>query len=275
MKRYLFFTLFVLSFMLGIAAQDIILKTDGTEVRAKITDVSDSEVRYKKHGNLSGPAYVLPASEIFMITYENGEKDVFDRINSEISIRHINKPSDKPAPAARPAAPKYATANAVAKNEAAPSKATTPTAKRVQTANTGFSVTELGFELPSTAAGEKIYIGEAAFKNTAKAWVLFVLSADKKTIHHLKLYLEEVDIDNVRFGKIEVENSRVFPLTSTYNSFDIGSIQMKRLYISTSEATAQVGYIYEESHYSASTGRSSVTKHDLGESEVKFIVFNR
>jgi hypothetical protein len=75
----------------SIAAQDIILKVSGDEIRAKVEEISTRSVRYKKWSNLSGPSYQIAASDVFMIKYENGDKDIFtqDEETGEISIRTV------------------------------------------------------------------------------------------------------------------------------------------------------------------------------------------
>jgi len=60
-------------------AQDIITKTNGDEIRAKVTEVNIKEVKYKKFENPEGPVYTMSKSDIFMIVYENGDKDMFSR----------------------------------------------------------------------------------------------------------------------------------------------------------------------------------------------------
>lgn len=57
---------------------DVIFKKDGTEIEAKIINVSKNEISYKKISNLDGPSYILSVNEVFMIKYKNGEKDIFD-----------------------------------------------------------------------------------------------------------------------------------------------------------------------------------------------------
>jgi hypothetical protein len=59
-------------------AQDVITKKDGSEIRAKVTEVGVSEIKYKVFGNESGPTYTLPKSQIFMIVYQGGIKEVFN-----------------------------------------------------------------------------------------------------------------------------------------------------------------------------------------------------
>ena len=58
-------------------AQDIITLKSGEEIKALVQKVGVSEVEYKKFENPNGPTYTLLKSNIFMIKYENGEKDVF------------------------------------------------------------------------------------------------------------------------------------------------------------------------------------------------------
>ena len=58
-------------------AQDVIVFRTGDEVKAKVEEVGTSEVKYRKFENPSGPLYTKSKSEIFMIRYQNGDKEVF------------------------------------------------------------------------------------------------------------------------------------------------------------------------------------------------------
>ena len=58
-------------------AQDKIHKSDKTVIEAKVVEISDADIKYKKFSNLSGPSYIIPKKEVSMILYENGEKEVF------------------------------------------------------------------------------------------------------------------------------------------------------------------------------------------------------
>jgi hypothetical protein len=77
MKRYLLFTLCVLVFISGIAAQDTIILKTGDEIRSRVLEIGENEVQYKKFTNPDGPLYTLRTAEIFMIKFENGTKEVF------------------------------------------------------------------------------------------------------------------------------------------------------------------------------------------------------
>jgi hypothetical protein len=58
-------------------AQDIITLKNGDEIKAKVQEIGLDNVKYKKYDNQNGPVYTLMKSDIFMIKYENGDKDVF------------------------------------------------------------------------------------------------------------------------------------------------------------------------------------------------------
>ena len=78
MKRKLFLMLAFVFAVCTSNAQDIITKVDGEEIQAVITEVGTSDIKYKKFDNQNGPAYTMLKSEIFMIKYQNGEKEMFD-----------------------------------------------------------------------------------------------------------------------------------------------------------------------------------------------------
>ena len=61
----------------GLQAQDVIFKKNGDEIQAKVLKVTESEIEYAKWSNPKGPTYVLSLGNVFMVKYENGEKDVF------------------------------------------------------------------------------------------------------------------------------------------------------------------------------------------------------
>jgi len=68
---------------MSISAQDIILKNDATEIRAKVVKVGNDEIEYKKWENPDGPTYSVPTTDVFIIKYQNGSRDVIDRTNSK------------------------------------------------------------------------------------------------------------------------------------------------------------------------------------------------
>lgn len=63
----------------ALSAQDVITLKNGDEIQVKVTKVGDNEIEYKKWSNPNGPTYTKAVSEIFMIKYENGEKEVYNQ----------------------------------------------------------------------------------------------------------------------------------------------------------------------------------------------------
>lgn len=69
-------------------SQDILTKKNGDEIQVKVLEITNTDVKYKKWSNQDGPSYTLPKSDVFMIKYKNGEKDVF--ADRDIKIKEEN-----------------------------------------------------------------------------------------------------------------------------------------------------------------------------------------
>jgi hypothetical protein len=76
MKTIMITLAFTLSTMIGVS-QDIILKKSGDEIAATILEVGPTEIKYKDFGIEEGPILTILKSEIFMIKYKNGTREVF------------------------------------------------------------------------------------------------------------------------------------------------------------------------------------------------------
>lgn len=64
-------------------AQDVITKRNGEEVRGKVTMISPSELHFTPTDQIDSSAVKLPISELFMVKYEDGRKDVFETQNNQ------------------------------------------------------------------------------------------------------------------------------------------------------------------------------------------------
>ena len=80
MKQILFLAL--LFVCLSAKAQDVITTRKGTVIQAKVTEVTPSEVKYKRFDNLDGPNYTAKKSEIASIVYKNGTIDAFEEADT-------------------------------------------------------------------------------------------------------------------------------------------------------------------------------------------------
>ena len=58
---------------------DVIIKSDGTKIEAKVLYIELDVVKYKKISNLDGPTYSLNQDDIATILYSNGTVDVFQK----------------------------------------------------------------------------------------------------------------------------------------------------------------------------------------------------
>lgn len=77
MKRLLLIVTFFAGLCISAAAQDIISTKDGRRIEAKIIQVDDSNISYKRYSNPNGPTFTIPISQIESVKYQNGESDVY------------------------------------------------------------------------------------------------------------------------------------------------------------------------------------------------------
>ena len=55
----------------------MITKKTSEDIQAKVTEVTTTEIKYKRFDNQSGPTFTILKSDVLMIRYENGSKDIF------------------------------------------------------------------------------------------------------------------------------------------------------------------------------------------------------
>jgi len=68
-------TIFIFTFCFS---QDVITNKNGEDIQARILKVGTEEVEYKRYDNPDGPVFTMTKSDILLIRYENGTKDIFD-----------------------------------------------------------------------------------------------------------------------------------------------------------------------------------------------------
>lgn len=56
---------------------DLLVLRNGDEIEAKVTEISSSEVKYKRCNHLNGPTIIIDKNEVLFVKYSNGEKEVF------------------------------------------------------------------------------------------------------------------------------------------------------------------------------------------------------
>ncbi len=98
MKHILSTTMFLFSLCL-LHCQDIIVKTSGDEIQAKVTEVNINYIKYYKFGFSDGPVYTIDKNLVFMIKYANGTKDVFQKTTTAPQSENNNQAATNYSPA--------------------------------------------------------------------------------------------------------------------------------------------------------------------------------
>lgn len=76
MKHFLFLSI-LLSICGRLFGQDVIVKNDKSEIKAKVLEVDETDIKYKQFDFQNGPTYSIGKQEVFMIIYENGRREMY------------------------------------------------------------------------------------------------------------------------------------------------------------------------------------------------------
>jgi hypothetical protein len=77
MKKLYLITVTLLMGAGTVFAQDTIVFRNGDELKVKVKEVSDTELKYQLWNNQDGPMYTKRVSEIFMVKYKGGYREVY------------------------------------------------------------------------------------------------------------------------------------------------------------------------------------------------------
>src|SRR4051812_47852142 len=67
---------FLLTNLSALKAQDVIFLRSGEEISSNVTEVNPNEIKYKKTDNPDGPVYTALKTDVLLIKYKNGTKDI-------------------------------------------------------------------------------------------------------------------------------------------------------------------------------------------------------
>ncbi|MCL2411401.1 MAG: hypothetical protein FWC97_07135 [Treponema sp.] len=133
------FMLFLMAGVWSVAAQDLIILRDGSVIEARVTEISQTEIRYRRFDFLDGPIFVIPAANVLSIRFEGGTTQTFSQ----------------PAPAVQP------------HTQTAGTRAprTTGTAIDPNRFIFGISANAIGFALPFSGGGSgiRLELGRGSF----------------------------------------------------------------------------------------------------------------
>lgn len=82
MFRLLFLYIVAISLATSAFAQDTIVKVNQERIIAKVIEVKQTTVVYRRYNNPDGPLYTIDQSSIFYIAYPDGHRDYFDQKSS-------------------------------------------------------------------------------------------------------------------------------------------------------------------------------------------------
>ncbi len=82
MRKFIFLLFSIMTLQIAFA-EDVIYLTNGDEIKSLVSEVTSTTVKYKKFSNVDGPTYTINKSDILMIIYANGEKDIFISSNAK------------------------------------------------------------------------------------------------------------------------------------------------------------------------------------------------
>ncbi len=71
-------------------SQDVITKKSGEDIQSKILEVGQTEIKYKKFDNQNGPTFTILKSEVLMVRYENGTKDIFNEEKKSENVSSLS-----------------------------------------------------------------------------------------------------------------------------------------------------------------------------------------
>tara|TARA_B110000259_G_C13929202_1_gene368226 strand:+ start:243 stop:827 length:585 start_codon:yes stop_codon:yes gene_type:complete len=63
-------------------SQDLITTKKGEDLQVKVLEINIDLIKYKRFDNLNGPIFSIMKSDILMVRYENGTKDIFGKKES-------------------------------------------------------------------------------------------------------------------------------------------------------------------------------------------------
>lgn len=84
--------LFCLLISCDFFSQDTIYKRNGDIINAKVLEVDLNLIKFKKTSNPDGPLFSISKSQVTLIQYKNGSKDVFPLEKSpNVKSKSVNK----------------------------------------------------------------------------------------------------------------------------------------------------------------------------------------
>lgn len=79
--------LLALCYVSALSAQDTIRFTNGSAAPVKVNEIGETEIKYNRWDNITGPVYVVNKNEVRYIRYVNGMKDTFAVAKPKVEVQ--------------------------------------------------------------------------------------------------------------------------------------------------------------------------------------------
>ena len=91
MKFYFSIIIILLSFL--VKAQDTIVQQNQKLIVAKISEINENNIVYKRFNNLSGPTYTITKSEVLEVLFENGTSENY-KTDAGLKEKNLDETKD-------------------------------------------------------------------------------------------------------------------------------------------------------------------------------------
>jgi hypothetical protein len=79
-KFYLFAILFFALGVFSVSAQDMIVLTNGNTIEAKVEEITSTEIKYRRFGNMNYPLVTINRNDVYSIMYEDGTIEFYNTV---------------------------------------------------------------------------------------------------------------------------------------------------------------------------------------------------
>jgi hypothetical protein len=90
MRKQFFLSLIIGLISMTTYGQDIIVKSNGNEIKSEVLEIGTKTIKYKKFNFQDGPTRNIRISDVFMIIYENGNREKFTTSKQETNKKGTN-----------------------------------------------------------------------------------------------------------------------------------------------------------------------------------------
>ncbi len=91
MTKYIYSFIALVSISMNSFSQDVITPVLGNDIQAKVIEVTKTDIAYKKWDNPNGPTLIIAKSDVLVISYADGKKEVIYLQVKEIEAKEVSE----------------------------------------------------------------------------------------------------------------------------------------------------------------------------------------